>query len=353
MLLDRYIARALFGGVAVVLLVMVALMGFVDFVNELDDVGKGNYDLLQAVVHVALNLPRRLYEIFSTAVLIGGLLGLGVLASNSELVVMRAAGVSIRRIAKSTLQAGLVLSLLVALVGEFLVPPSVEKAESIRNEALHRKISFGSDQGIWAREQQFYINVRKIYPDLQLEEIHVYELGQDQQLKQAISARSAVYKSGQWELRDIQRSIITSESVRVEHVAAEIWPRLLSPDLFEVVSAKPQNMSAGDLYKYSQYLKANNLDSSHYQLAFWRKITTPISTLVMLLLALPFVFGSVRSGGSGQRIFYGILIGIGFYMLNNIVSHTGQVYGLHPLVSAFAPLIMVAAVGLFVLKRIR
>ncbi len=352
-ILDRYIARAIISGTLMVLLVLAALLAFVDFVGELDDVGKGHYSALKAAAFVLLSLPKRLYELFPTAVLIGSLLSLGTLASNSELTVIRAAGVSIMRIVFSVLKAGLILLIVVALVGEVIVPFSERYAQSMRAKELQQTISLGGEGGFWARDSQRFIYVRHVYPGFNLRQVKVYELSEDNQLKRVTLAASARYIEGVWHLGKVRQTEFTQQGVESRYRKIETWQSLLNPELFSVVSVKPENMSAFDLLQYNEYLQNNDLESSHYQLAFWIKVFTPLSSMVMLLIALPFVFGSQRSTGTGNRMLVGLLLGIGFFLLNRTMNHMGQVYNIYPFISASAPVFAVAIASLFALKRVK
>jgi len=352
-ILDRYIAKTVIGGALMVLMVLGALLAFVDFVSELDDVGRGQYGIVQAGIFVALSLPKRLYELFPTAVLIGSLLSLGALAGNSELTVMRAAGVSIMRIVFSVLKAGFILLVSVALMGEFVVPLSERWAQTQRAKGLQQNISLGSSTGFWARDGRRFLYVSNVYPDMYLGKVNVYEFSEKNQLQRITYAESARYEAGKWQLSQVRQTDFSKEQVQSSEMASVEWQKLLNPDLFNVVSVKPENMSATDLYRYTHYLQRNLLDSSSYELAFWIKVFTPISSLIMLLIALPFVFGSQRAGGAGNRMLVGLLLGIGFYLLNRTVNHLGQVYHFQPFISAAAPLLVIAAGSVYALRRIR
>ncbi|MCW9056138.1 MAG: LPS export ABC transporter permease LptG [Gammaproteobacteria bacterium] len=350
--LDQYIGRTVIGGTLMALLVLGALLAFVDFVSEMGDVGKGQYGIVEVIAYVVLSLPKRIYELFPTAVLLGSLLSLGALAGNSELIVMRASGISIARIVRSVMQAGVVLVILVLLVGELLVPPSERKAQTVRAAALKQSISLGGQHGFWVKDGLRVMRVGRVYPDMQLGNLEIYQLNEQKKVEQIYHVKSARYRADKWQLKNIDYSEIGDTGVSSSYIAALEWTELFNPDLFNVVSVKPDNMSAVDLYKYSNYLADNQLDDSSYRLAFWIKVITPLSTLVMLIIALPFVFSSQRSGAAGGRVLVGLLLGIGFFLLNRTVNHMGQVYGLHPLMSAAFPVVMVAVLGLYSLKRI-
>ncbi len=352
-ILDTYIAKTIISGTLMVLLVLGALLAFVDFVSELDDVGKGQYSMLQAGGFVLLSLPKRLYELFPTAVLIGSLLSLGALAGNSELTVMRASGVSIMRIVLSVLKAGFILLVFVALVGEFILPSSEKQAQELRAKNLNQTISLAGESGFWARDGQRFVYVSHVFPGNKLGNVKIYELSKDNKLIRMTHVKSAKYIAGQWQLNQLKQTEFSNDHIESRKKSSEVWQKLINPDLFSVVSLAPDNMSAVDLYKYNDYLKTNNLDSSHYELAFWIKIFTPISSLVMLLIALPFIFGSQRSSGAGNRMLVGLLLGIGFYLLNRMVNHLGQVYHVLPFISASAPIILAAFASFYALRKVK
>ena len=350
--LDKYIARTIVSGTLMAVLLLVSLLSFLDFIDEVGNIGKGDYDIYDAIYYVVLSMPRQAYEVFPTAVLLGSLLSLGTLASNSELTVMRAAGISIARIVRSVLQAGLVLVLLVAFVGEVLVPIAERTAQSIKASAFKQKISLDTQHGFWARDGQKYIYVGRVYPDKQMGDVEIYELNEQQQLIQQTYARSASFQQNSWRLKQVRQSMFADNNVQTMAHQELQWDRLLNPDVFNIVSVKPQNMSVLDLYRYSQYLQRNELDASHFKLAFWIKVMTPLSSLVMVLIALPFVFGSQRSGSAGQRILIGLLLGIGFFMLNRTLNHLGQLYGFPPFVSVALPMMLAALAGIYAIRRV-
>jgi lipopolysaccharide export system permease protein len=352
-ILDFYIARTVIGGTLMTILVLSALMAFVDFVGEIGDVGTRGYHLADALFYVLLALPKHIYSLFPTAVLLGSLLALGTLAGNSELVVMRAAGISVSKIVRWVLQAGLVLAVLNALVGEVLVPVSERKAQNVRATALKQNITLGGQHGFWMRDGTRYLRVGRVYPDMQLGDLYVYEVDKSRNVSRITYARSAIYNNGVWSLRKVSHTLFGEQQITTETHEEIEWPGLLNPDLFSVVSVDPEDMPALDLYRYSSYLQDNDLDASHYRQAFWVKIMTPLSSMVMLLIALPFVFGSQRSGSAGNRMVIGLLLGIGFFIANRIMNHFGQVYGITPFISAASPVVLVMMASVFALRRVK
>ncbi len=350
-ILDRYLGGTVIRGALLALLVLASLSAFFTLLGELGDLHK-DYDLAKASLYVLLTLPRRVYEMFPTAVLLGGLMSLGGLAANSELMVMRAAGVSVTRITLAVLQAGLVLALIAGVLGEVVAPPGEKYAQSMRSAAQTGYITLRSDNGFWARDGNNFVQIRRVLPGAELRDITIYELDDQLRLKSLIHAQSASYVNGEWQLERVEQSRVDPKGVTTRALDSAGWRSLLKPDLLEVLSVKPEDLAAAALARYVRYLDENNLSSDRYRLAFWVKIVTPFSTLVMLLIAIPFVFGSLRSAHAGTRILVGVLLGMGFYLLNQALNHVGLVYGLPPLLSALVPTLIFAAGGLYAVSRI-
>lgn len=274
MVIDRYIASSVASGVLIAVLVMAALFGFINFVSELDQIGTADYNMVQALYYVALTLPQRLYELAPSIILIGGLISLGAMAAGSELVVMRASGITPLRIVRSVLQTGLLLALLVALAGEYIVPIASNSGKSLRARALDESVLVSSQHGLWARDNMRYINARRVMPDMQLGDISVYQLDAERRLVRTTRAARAEYENGKWTLFGVVHSNISEQGVSHETTRREEWTELVRPALFDVLRLSPEDMSAQDLYRYGDYLKTNNLDAVEYELAFWIKMFT-------------------------------------------------------------------------------
>lgn len=354
MILDRYIAVAILMGTLMSLFVFGAIFVFISFVSELQAVGINNYGALQAIIFVLLTLPQMLYQLFPSAILLGGLLSLGALASSSELVVMRAAGVSVMRIMRSALQAGVVLVVLVALMGEYLAPISVSAAKTLRAEAIEGRVLSGDRQGLWSKYGENFVFVGQVLPNVQLANVIVYELDDQRRLAKVTHADQAHYENDAWHLQDVSNTEFKQESAKATSSELEIWPAMISTDLFNVLNLEPIDLSAVELVQYSRYLDENDLDSDEFWLAFWVKVFTPLTAIGMLLIAIPLVLTSQNRGGSsGQRIVLGVVIGVSFYIANRIINHMGVLYGIPPVLSAGIPSVLVISIALVLIRRVR
>ena len=352
-ILDRYLGRAVLSGTLLALLALSALEVFVAFLGEVQDVGRGDYTTWEALVYVLLTTPRRAYMLFPYAVLLGALFSLGAMAVHSELVVIRSLGVSITRFLGSVLKTGVLLVALAVLVGEGLAPAAEQYAQTRRAMAQSEKLVFRGAQGLWVRDGLSFINIRDMFPGGRLGGIYIYEFDKDRRLKAATHAKGAVFVNDAWQLEGMRQSRFGPEGVETRAAERVAWESFLAPELLNVVVIKPENLSLFGLYRYIGYLKSNGLDASRYRQAFWAKLAAPVVPLVMLVVAVPFVFGPLRSAGAGQRLMLGALLGIVFHIANQTFGQLGQIYAFNPLVSALFPSLLVLGGASFVLYRMR
>ncbi len=349
-ILGRYVIRAVVAGAAMVLAVLLALDVLFSLFDELDDVGKGDYGFATAILYLALTVPERVYELFPAAVAIGGVFGLGTLAANAELTVMRAAGVSTARIVSMVMAGGVLLMVVIVVIGEVIAPTAQQRAERLRGAAIAGESQMRGGGGFWVRDAQRYIHVGGILPGGTLRDVTVYEFD-DRRLQRALVAETAQFEQGDWRVQNIRSTRLEGDNLRTERIDSARWERLVRPELFQLLAVSPESLSIWRLGRYVDYLLANELDAGRFQLAFWKKIATPMATLVMLLLALPVVFGSLRHVGAGQRIFVGSLIGVSYYLLFELSAHIGIVYGLPAPAAALLPAGLFAVLGLVGLRR--
>ena len=351
-LLDRYIAFAMARGTGIALLVIMGLNVFFSIIEEIDELDQGSYNITKMLEYVALTLPRGIYELFPTAALIGGLTGMGALAVNGELVAMRASGLSVWRIVRSVLQAGLVLLVVVVALGEGLAPVAEQYAQRLRSGALEKRVSFMGREGVWVRDESRYIYVNKIFDNDTLADVSVFEFDPDRQLISSMHADTAAYQGGPWLLHNMRETLFAGDSATTRVEESITVPALLAPELINVVVLKPENMSVQDIRQFLGYLKANGLETQEYRYALYRRFVTPVSVLLMLFISVPFVFGSLRSTGTGQRFLVGVMAGFGYFLANQLAGQAGQVYGWSPLLVSIIPGLVVMLAGIYALRRV-
>ncbi|HAO31601.1 MAG TPA: LPS export ABC transporter permease LptG, partial [Candidatus Competibacteraceae bacterium] len=271
-LIDRYIFRTVANTTLVALLVLLLLEMFLSLLVELEEVGKGRYDFAAVLRYLLLIQPQRVYELFPMALLVGALLGMGALASGSELIVMRAAGLSLTQLTRSVLQAGLALSLAVLVLGEFAAPPLEQTAREQRAAAKSEGMAIRGGRGFWVRDGDYFVHVNAVLPGLRLADIHIFRIGPQSRLETVTAAQSARYQAGRWVLENIDRSFLKGDSVASEKLPDLEISSSISPQILDVLAADPAGLSVRDLWVYVDYLERNGLDAQSYRLALWRKL---------------------------------------------------------------------------------
>ncbi len=353
-ILDRYLLAVLLRSTLAALGVLLAVDLFFAFINEVQDLGQGHYRLADALLYLALTLPDRAYAMFPMAALLGGLLGLGGMAAASELVAMRAAGISILRIGLSVLLAGAVMLLVMMPLGEGVAPVADEYAQWHKAMAKSQHISFRSRGGLWVRDGNRFIHFREIRPDGSVGGVRVFELDADFHLVRTLTAASARYEGGRWILRDVHEGrALPDGGWRLARQDRRRLGALLAPEFLSLVNVRPEHLSLRELHRYLGYLHRNALDARAFELAYWHRLLQPLAVLVMLWVALPFVFGPLRRSGTGQRLLVGVLVGILFYLLNQMMGHFGQIYGLRAYASALLPSLLFFVLAGLALRRQR
>jgi lipopolysaccharide export system permease protein len=369
-LIRRYLARAITGAVVFVLAGFLGLFAFFDFVNELDDLGRGVYQLQHAVAVVLLGLPSRIYELMPVAALIGAIYALAQFAASSEFTAMRAAGLGRRRALAAVVTVGGGFALVTALVGELAAPPADRLARQIRFSALSAGTGAGAGaelrSGLWVKDtlrdeagqvtRQRFVNIAEMRADTSLRAVHVFEFDDQFRLLALIDAAGARFEApGRWRLQQVTLTrfqpvqaageIAALRAVR-STAADMVWESELSPELLGVLALMPERMSALALFQYIRHLEDNQQRSDLYQIALWKKLLYPLAVIVMLVLALPFAYLQVRAGGIGLRVFAGIMLGVAFHFMNGLFSHLGLLNTWPPWLATGMPSLFALALGL-------
>ena len=349
-LVDRYIARSVALNILVVLFVLTGLFLFFTLVEEAGDIGTGDYDAFAAMQYVLLQAPTSIYELFPVAVLLGALVGLGALANNSELTVLRAAGISVGRLVWAVVKLVLLLLVIVMLVEDRIAPGAMQYAKNMRSIKKSGQIALQSGRSFWLRDGDRFIHIRELRPDGKLGEMSVYDFDAERRLHSMTHAQTAYYQNAEWVLENLRQTKVYAEHSEIHSTPRAVWNSTLSPELLNILVLKPEDLALPELYQYIGYLKANRQRAAPYELALWLKLVYPFSSVVMVLLAVPFVFGSMRSVSIGQRILLGTLLGIGFFVLNKTATHVGLLYNLPPWLSAVLPTLVFFGAALVLIR---
>jgi len=350
MIINRYLQRNVFMGTAAALMLLASLALFFDLVRELDDLER-DYDLLRVMQFLALRLPGRIVEFLPLATLLGSMLSLGALASNSELIAMQASGITMRRMLAALLQAGLVLALTGFLLADWVVPDSEAAARKLKSESLGQASTLYSGEGLWIKDESRVLRLQQLLPNGFARGIEIYQLDESGILQELIQADSAQPLEGGWELFDVrQTSIEAGQSrSRSQYFERLAYPGNLSHKLLQVLLIEPRQMSSRDLFAYFQFLDENRLDSEVEKLILWQKLFAPVTIVVMCLLAFPFVIGSQRQSNTGKRLLIGILLGLSFVVMDRVLTQLGTRLGIDAFLIALAPNLLLLLFTLYLL----
>ena len=352
-ILTQYLVRAILSATALVLLVLLALAGLFEFIAELDDT-QGNYQTPQVVLYTLLRLPQLAFEMLPIAVLIGSLLGLGALASHSEIIVMRSVGLSIRRLAVMVGFAGLTLLVLTGLLGEFIGPPLDYFARNMRQEARTEQADSRLGQESWVRDGPVFLHFERVSTDFDFGSIYLFRFNDANELESIARAEnSGIDDDDNWILQNFRETRFADDGVQVVESSRSVETFDIDAEVLGISLVKPQSLSGRGLMSYIGYLKRNSLDADRYETEFWYRIARTVTVVIMPLLALAFVFGSLRTGGAGARLMIGVVIGLGYYLASEMLANSGQVFNLNPAVIAWLPSGVLLIVTLFALNRVR
>lgn len=348
--LDRYIGKSVFMAILAVLGIILGLASLFAFIDEMADISD-TYTFWDAGSFVVMTAPRRLYDMLPMAALIGCLIGLGALASSSELTIMRAAGVSIGRIVWAVMKPMLVLMVAGLLIGEYLAPVTEASAQAARSLAQGTGDAQSAKHGLWHRQGEEFIHINTVQPNGLLYGVTRYHFDDQRHMLTSSFAKQANFKTDYWLLKDVTTTVFHDGRTEVVTAPEERWNVALSPQLLSTVVLPPESLSMTGLYGYARYLADQGLNNGRYWLAFYTKILQPLVTVALVLMAISFIFGPLRSVTLGQRVFTGVLVGFTFRIAQDLLGPSSLVFGFSPLFAVLVPAGVCALAGIWLLRR--
>jgi len=344
--LFRYFAREILLTSLLVLAALLSLFFFFDLIRELDDLGRGNYRLTAMLGYVALSLPSHAYVLLPAAALIGTLFALARMSEQSELTVMRSAGLSLTQLALHVAGAGLVVAVLTFAAGEFVAPYSEEAAKGLRLKATKSIVAREFRSGFWVKDDLSFVNIQDVTADTTLLNLRIYEFDKAHRLASISRAESGTYEGpNRWTLANVEVTRFEGDNEVLKRLPAMTWSSVLTPDILSVLKIVPERMSVVNLRAYIDHLRDNKQNTIRYEIAFWTKLLYPLAAVVMMILAIPFALTSARTGGVGGRIVLGILLGLGFHFAGRLFSHIGLLNEWPAFLSAGLPTLIFMAVA--------
>lgn len=351
--LDRYIISAILGSVVLVMAVLATLLALFLFFDEQGWVGVGSYGNLAAVRYVALNLPATLVQFLPVAALIGALKALGMLAQGSELTVIRASGVPTWRLAVTVLMAGALLVPVAVATGEYLAPPLTRTARIDKAVQRNANISVTGRGSAWILDGGRILRAERLRGDTGFGGITVFELAADNQLTAVGRAEGAqATASGGWELEGYAESRLAPSRITTASSYSSPLTTSATPAFLSAIVSDPEELGLRELGRIIAHLDASGQETRRYRFAYWSKLAGTAAIPFAVLLALPFVWGSARSAQGSVRAAVGLAFGLSWFLLQKIVASGTIAFGFDPMLLAWAPALLLAAVALFLLMRL-
>jgi len=349
-IIDRFIARNFLSGASIVLMILLSLFGFLTLAEALEDVGEGLFTTFDALAVVAYSLPRLMLDLLPVTALLGVLIGLGAMANHQELIVLRAAGLSVGRIARPVIMV-IALAIGVVLMLQSYVLPKLElSAAQVRSKTSTQTTMISNDGESWTRSGNRFVRIGEVLAHGALRDVEIFEVGDNGALQEVMQAANVeVLDGGYWLLREVRVTDLSVEPVHEEVLEHKMWRSFLSSEQTSALIVPVEAMAPKALYGYIQQLDDNQLDTHRYRVILWQQLSIPVGLLAMSLLGFPFLLGSGRGMSAGQRAAIGGSIGILFYLSEQMMGHVAILYELSPAGAAFVPdlaLLVLAVTGL-------
>jgi lipopolysaccharide export system permease protein len=321
--LDRYVIRHVLELTGIVALGLLSIYTIVVFVSDVGESGHGNYGVAQVLEYSLLMVPSSLYILMPIVALLGTLMGVGALARSGELTAMRSAGMSLLRVGGATLAAGLGLALFAFILGDWLAPTGQNLANELRDTA--KGGSGGTGKSQWLRDADNVVRIDKLISDDHIADVTVYKLLPDGRLAAALTAEDGVYANGLWQLKGVKRTDFGPSGNSASSTEQDTLSGGITPNVLKLFILEAGSISAHGLTRLIDYMDQNHLDAAKYRLLLWRKLVEPVTVMVMMLFAVPFVVTG-QLPGAGVAQLAGALVGIVFYVVNKVSVSLGDIY---------------------------
>ena len=352
--LDRYLYRTVLIYTLMAMAVLLALGALVLFLSQQGDIGVGSYSAAEAFLFTLLNMPQQAFELLPIGAMIGALMGLGHLASGSELVITRASGVSVWRVAWPVGLAGVTLALIMFGIGEYAAPSMAQFAKREKTISKLADVSFAGTSSAWVKDGNRILRVQTGEVDRAFGGVSVFELdGPTRLLSIQRAARIEVADPGRWSLHNVATSRFEKDKVEGDTVGELTLRSTVNPDFLGLAATDPQMLTLHGLSSYIDHLRRNSLETASYEIGYWSRIARLFAVIVVTLLALPFVFGPLRTTGAGTRTVVGVLLGVVFFLLTRTIENGGQLFNLNPALVGWLPTAVIGFCTLVAISRTR
>ena len=353
-ILDRYLYRTVMIYTVMAMSVLLTLGALFLFISQQSDIGVGSYSAGDAFLYTLLNLPQSAFELLPIGALIGALMGLGNLAAGSELVVTRASGVSIWRIAWPVGLAGLTLALIMFGIGEYVAPPLAQFAKREKTSDKLADVSFAGSSSAWVKDGNLILRVQTGEVDQAFGGVSLFQLDGATRLRSIQRAeRISVADPGRWSLSNVATTHFGPDRIDSELIAETTMRSTVNPEFLGLAATDPQLLTLRGLASYIDHLRRNSLGTEVYEINYWSRIAHLFAVIIVTLLALPFVFGPLRTTGAGTRTVIGVMLGVVFFLITRVVENGGQLFGTNPALVGWLPTAAIALCTMIAISRTR
>jgi len=349
-ILRLYLFRRLLYGFTLSLLVLLSIETFLSITAESEDLNIGNYSFYIMMKYIIYTIPKSIFELFPYAILIGTMLSLGTMAADREFIAIHNSGISVKRIIEIILIQVFFLSLIFYILCDFIVPKYTQHAEFVKNSAINKTL-IHNPNGTWFKDENKFITVKQIYSRNKLENITIYHYDDAYKLLKTEVVKEANFSQNQWKLTHITETNLLTKPIQVKFYDEQIKTKFIDQKLIRIRVSDPVNISFFDVLNNLHYLENNNLDDTEQKMIFWEKLFKPFSTIIMLFLAMPFLFGKYRDATLGKRIVVGLFIGIIFFVVSSILPDLANVIGFFPFINILLPNALFIMLGIYLYRR--
>jgi lipopolysaccharide export system permease protein len=353
-ILDRYILNSVLWATGLVVLVLIGIESFIDFIGELSSIGVANYGISAVFIYVGMQIPANLYQLFPVAGFLGGLIGLSRLASTSELIIMRASGVSIARITWAVIKAALLMLVVITAIGEWQAPTLQYQAMKFKEKQTQRVLNPWSSQELWLHQGQSFVHIGSVLSSTAIKDIQRFDFDKNYHLLSSSKAASGTLQGGVWQLQQVSVTLLSPDKSEVKHYDQLPLGFSFQPELLrEKMQRDPSQQTISVLWNNIRYHHQAGLLAHDLEFALWARILQPITTIIMICLGVPFIFGSLRSTSMSTRILTGIIVGFVFYMLNQFLGPIALVYQWPAWIAGALPAVFFLFIYTILLLRIK
>jgi lipopolysaccharide export system permease protein len=351
--LDRYLYRTVLVYAAMAIAVLITLGALFLFISQQSDIGVGNYSAGDALLFTILNMPEQAFELMPIGAMIGALMGLGNLAAGSELVVTRASGISVWRMAWPVGLAGLTMALIMYGLGEYVAPPMAQLAKREKTTSKLSDISFAGSSSAWVKDGNLILRVSTGEVDRAFGGVSLFELDGNRLKSVKRAERVSVADPGHWRLHNVATTRFSDGHIDSEVVPEMTMTTAVNPDFLGLAATDPDLLTLRGLASYIEHLRRNSLGTEVYEIGYWSRVARLFAVIVVTLLSLPFVFGPLRTTGAGARTVIGVLLGVVFFLVTSMVEKGGQLFGVNPVLIGWLPTAAVSLCTFVAISRTR